>query len=127
MNTKLVNAVIMAEDYPEMVKWYKTVLELETIHEDSAEYHYTELGQNGKNLVGIAKADEMDHVPTSCRNNSCLLQIHVDDIDHFFKNVKASKSVIRFGPSREEGSKFSYGSVSDPEGNEIWVISYDKN
>lgn len=124
MKTKLINTVIAAKKYQECIKWYKEAFLLDIIHQTEGEYSYTELGQNGLNIVGLTPAKEIDHIPTEPRNNSCILQVQVDDIYALYERIKLLGTDIRFGPSVEEGSKFVYGSISDPEGNEIWIISY---
>lgn len=124
MKTKLLNAVMTVNDYEGTIEWYQSIFDLDIIHQDSGAYHYTELGQNGQNIVGIAKADEMDHKPTNPKNNSCVLQVQVEDIEELYERVKKAQTEIRFGPSKEEKSNFAYGAISDPEGNEIWIICY---
>lgn len=124
MNTKLLNAVMTVDHYDKAIEWYRSIFDLEIIHQESGAYHYTELGQNGQNIVGIAKSDEMDHKANNPRNNSCVLQVQVDNINDLYQRVREAGTTIRFGPSKEEKSNFSYGSISDTEGNEIWIICY---
>jgi len=68
----------------------------------------------------------MDHKPTEPKNNSCVLQVQVEDIYDLYERIKKAETEIRFGPSKEEKSNFAYGSISDPEGNEVWIICYEK-
>ena len=122
MKLKLLNVVVLCDDYEKMINWYKDTLELEITLEESEGYHYTELSSDGRCIVGLTPAKEMDHTPTKKRNNSTLLQLDVKGMPQFFEKVKKSEGSIIFGINKDEKYNFLYGSIADPEGNEIWVI-----
>ena len=126
MKTKSVNAVMAVQNYEECIAWYQEAFDLEVIHQVTGDYSYTELGQDGQNIVGLTPASELNHTPTTPRNNSCVLQVQVEDIYALYQTIKRLKTEIRFGPTAEEGTNFLYGSISDPEGNEIWINAYKK-
>ena len=122
MEIKLLNVVMLAEKYQELVDWYQDALGFEIVLKEKGEYHYTELGFNKKSIIGLTPAKEVEHSPTKTRNNSAVLQIQVSDIHSLFKNVKEKSGKILFGPSGDEKYGFLYGAFSDIEGNQIWVI-----
>ncbi|OQX70944.1 MAG: hypothetical protein B6D62_03140 [Candidatus Cloacimonas sp. 4484_275] len=58
MKMRLINGVILAEDYPRLVKWYEDTFKLERKIYEEEEYHYSEM-MKGKNMIfGIADASE---------------------------------------------------------------------
>ncbi len=120
MKTRLINAVVLAEDYKALVEWYVSVFELEIMEETREGYRYTELGAAGKLVIGIADTVEMGVKPTVPRNNSVIVQVAVSDISACFEKVKKYGDTVLFGPSVE--GKLVYGGVADPEGNQIWVV-----
>jgi predicted enzyme related to lactoylglutathione lyase len=120
MQTKLINAVVLADDYDVLVKWYVAVFGLEVMSEVDADYRYAELGAGGEYVVGVAVAEEMGHTPTQPRNNTVIIQVEVSDIAVCFDRANEQGGTVLFGPS-EEG-ELVYGGVADPEGNQIWVV-----
>jgi predicted enzyme related to lactoylglutathione lyase len=120
MKVNLSNVVVLANDYQLLIKWYRDVFELDKMYDVSDEYHYTELGQNGNIIFGIARADEMGKKPVAEHNNFSYAQVAVGDIKLLMSNTEKAGGKVLFGPSEEEN--FYYGGISDPEGNEIWVI-----
>lgn len=122
MEIKLLNIVLFAENYQELVKWYQDALGFELVLKEEGEYHYTELGFNKKSIIGLTPAIEVEHTPNKIRNNSAVLQIQVSDIHSLFKNVKEKGGKILFGPSADEKYGFLYGAFADIEGNQVWVI-----
>lgn len=122
MDIELLNVVVFAENYDELVKWYSDTFGLEVILEEKEGFHYTELGYNGKNIVGITPASEMKHTHTDPRNNSMVLQISTTDIFALFESVEKNKGIILFKPAIEKKYNFYYGGVADIEGNQIWII-----
>ena len=122
MNIKLINTVILAEDYRTLVDWYRKTLGLDVKLETEKDYHYTDLAKDGQLIVGICPASEMNHTPASPRNNSTLLQISTDDIHTLFSSVQEHGGTILFGPSVDKNDGFTYGSFSDIEGNPVWVM-----
>lgn len=122
MKLKLMNVVILANNYQKMVDWYINALGLEMIQEWTTDYHYAELAYESQLVVGITPAKEIDISPPSPRNNATIIQLEVSDIKAFYERIKKNGGVIVFGPSYEEKEKFYFGAVNDIEGNQIWVI-----
>lgn len=126
MDLKLLNIVVFAEDFGQLVQWYMDALNLEIIYEERGEYSYTELGYDQQIVVGITPAKEMEHVPTKPRNNSAIMQLSVSDIKATFKQIEEQGGSILFGPTFEERNKFYFGGATDTEGNQIWFIQEAK-
>ena len=122
MKLRLLNVVILPEDYPKLVDWYIKALGLEIQEEWTANYHYAELSYDKQLVVGITPAKEMDMTPPKPRNNAAIMQLVVSDIQAFFKRLEAHGGTLVFGPSFEESEGFYYGAVNDIEGNQIWVV-----
>jgi predicted enzyme related to lactoylglutathione lyase len=122
MEVQLINTVILAENYEELVTWYKETLELDIKLQADKDYHYTDLVKNNKLIVGICPASEMKHIPTAPRNNSVVLQISVDDIEILFSKVADNGGSITFGPAMDKNEGFKFGGFKDPEGNHVWVM-----
>ena len=49
------------------------------------------------------------------------MQLRTDDIEALFAGVKEHGGIVH-GPSYEAKEKFRYGSFTDIEGNDVWVI-----
>ncbi len=122
MKLKLMNVVILANDYQKMVDWYINALGLSLQQEWTADYHYAELVYEGQLVVGITPAKEMKMFPPTPRNNAAIIQLEVSDIKAFYKRIEKNGGVIVFGPSYDEKEKFYFGAVNDIEGNQIWII-----
>jgi len=122
MEVRLLNVVVLCDDFEAQVEWYKNVFELKELMNESGAYNYIELGHNQHVIVGLTPAKEMKHQPAKPRNNSTLLQITVKEMETLFKKVKANSGTVLFGPSLEEKHNFKYGAITDLEGNQIWVI-----
>jgi len=122
MEITLINAVTLAQDYEKLVAWYRETLELEIKLQVDNDYRYTDLAKAGKLVVGICPAKEMNHTPTTPRNNSVVLQISVDDIEELFAQVKESEGTIIFGPAVDKNEGFRFGAFADIEGNPVWVM-----
>jgi len=116
------NVVVFANDYEELVNWYKDAFGLEVITKEEGTYTYTELGSDSQVIVGITPASEVEHTASSPRNNSVVMQVAVSDITTLFKSMKKMNGKILFGPSSDEKYTFKYGVIADIEGNQIWVI-----
>lgn len=113
--------VMHAENYEAAVEFYKNAFDLDIIFQEANDnYSYTELGIDGKHVVGITPAADMKHTPTSPRNNSTVLQLYVEGIEAVCASVKQHGGEVHFGP--EKGQGFNYGGVKDLEGNEIWLF-----
>lgn len=122
MEMKLMNVVVFAEKYKELIKWYEEALGLEVITKEEGVYNYTELGYNMQPIIGITPSKEIEHSPVNPRNNSLVMQLKVSNIETLFSLVKKKKGNILFGPTQDEKYNFQYGGVSDIEGNQIWVV-----
>ncbi|MBC8384435.1 MAG: hypothetical protein H8E57_02825 [Candidatus Cloacimonetes bacterium] len=122
MEVKLINGIVLAEKYNELVNWYMETFKLEKKVSISEDYHYTELASEGKIILGIADAEEMKIKPVHPRSNTVVIQIAVHDISFLFQIVKATGGKVLFGPTKDEENDFTYGGIADMEGNEIWVI-----
>ncbi len=122
MEIKLLNVILFAENYEDLVNWYQTALNLEVVHQETNPYHYTELGLNGKGLIGITPAKEIQHKLSKPKNNACVMQLSVKTIVDLFEKIKLHKGKVLFGPSKDEKYDFQYGGIADIEDNEIWVV-----
>lgn len=125
MKVQLFNTVVQANDYNATIDWYQKVFGLDILSKEEEDYHYVDLGIGDHVIVGIAMATEMDHTPSSPRNNSTLMQLKVEGIEEIFEAVKAHGGTILFGPSYSEKYEMHYGAVADLEGNQIWMIQGD--
>lgn len=117
------NAVVQAEDYQKVRDWWIDALELELMGEWTGTYHYAELGRDGKHVVGIASAQEMNVSPSTPRTNAVVPQLSVADVAGLLERVKAKGGEVPFGPSFEQDGGFWYGAFLDIEGNQVWVVS----
>ena len=126
MKISLINGVILAEDYDRLIDWYVTIFSLDIEHRVTKGYHYTELAQQGHVIFGIAKTEEMGIIPTNPRNNSVIIQVTVSDIQEIFDRIKGAGKIL-FGPTRDRDSGFIYGGITDPEGNQIWIVERKVN
>ncbi len=122
MDTKLLNGIVLAENYENLTNWYIKTFRLKKTATISEGYHYTELSFNKKPIFGIVKAEDMDFIPSSPRNNSVIIQLRVSDINFLFANAEAYGGKILFGPTTDEINNYTYGGIADIEGNEIWII-----
>ncbi len=122
MEVRLLNVVVMCDDFEGQVNWYKNTFDLKELLKESGAYNYVELGHDNLVIVGLTPAKEMEHQPAKLRNNSTLLQITVKDMKTLFEKIKANGGKVKFGPSYQEKYNFKYGAIADLEGNEIWVI-----
>ena len=122
MKLRLMNAVVMAEDYEKLRDWYVDALDLELIGEWTEKYHYAELARDGRLVVGIASAEEMKVTPGDRKNATVVAQLNVDDARGFLARVKEKGGDVPFGPSWEEDEEFWFGGFADPEGNLVWVV-----
>ena len=121
MKLQLLNTVLLAEDYAAMRDWYVAALGLTLKQEWTEDYHYAELVRDGRLVIGIADTKEMGVEPHRPRRNSTVMQLAVDDIEALFASVREHGGTTQ-GPSYEEKEKFRFGSFSDPEGNNVWVV-----
>ncbi len=123
MGPRLLNAVVLAEDYEGLRDWWIDVVGLELEYECTDGYHYAELAQDGHLVVGIADAEEMGATLPTPRANAVIAQLRIDDVKAFLAGIEAKGGTVAFGPSFDEGGRFWYGSILDGEGNAVWVVS----
>jgi len=117
--------VLLADNFDEMIEWYKTVLGFQVTQLFEDEYHFCNLETTSGIKIGIADAKEMGVEPKDRSSNTVLLQFEVHDIELFFNHLKQNNTEISFGPSFDKKDQFWYGGFLDIEGNPIWVV--DKN
>lgn len=122
MKLRLMNAVVMAEDYARLRDWYVEALELEIGEEWTKKFHYAELVRDGRLVVGIADAREMGVTPGDRKQQAVVAQFNVDDINAFLERVKRAGGEVPFGPSHDQDGDFWYGGFADLEGNPSWVV-----
>jgi len=122
MEVRLLNVVVLCDDYEAQVNWYKNTFDLKELLKETGAYNYVELGHDKHIIVGLTPAKEMEHTNSKPRNNSTLLQIKVKDMETLYQKVKANGGKVIFGPSHQDKYNFKYGAIADLEGNQIWVI-----
>ena len=122
MSMHLLNAVVLAEDYERLRDWWVEVVGLQLLQEWTDAYHYAELGHDGRLVVGIADAREMDATLPTPRANAVIVQLRVADVRGFLARIQGRGAKVSFGPSFEEGEGFWYGGFEDGEGNAVWVV-----
>ena len=123
MKLRLLNAVLLAEDYEKLRDWWIDVVGLELVGEWTEKYHYAELAHEGRFVVGIASAAEMGADPATPRRNGAVPQLQVDDVKAFLARIQEHGGDVPFGPSFEDDEKFWFGGFADCEGNPVWVVS----
>ena len=119
--------VIVAKNYQSLIDWYINNLNFKIINNfPDIKYCYLETDSGIK--IGIADMEELikstpANKPLSKRvMNTVILQICTNDLQSLFKKIKNNGGSVLFGPSYDEGDKFWFGSFTDIEGNEIWVV-----
>lgn len=122
MEIKPREIVIFAENFKDMVEWYKNILDFKVVRIFDEGYHYANLETESGLKIGITPAAEVGVEPGERKNNPVIMHIVVDDVPQFFEYLKKNDVKINFGPSFEKGADFYYGSFSDLEGNPIWVV-----
>ncbi len=118
-------SVILAEDFKVLVFWYREVLgfELKRLAED--DYHFANLETKSGIKIGIGSAKQMGLEPGDRSKAAVILQLEVDDLPQFFEHVAASGANILFGPTKDTEENFWFGAITDPEGNQWWVVDKD--
>ncbi|MHC4862117.1 MAG: VOC family protein, partial [Planctomycetota bacterium] len=80
MELRLLNVVVMAEDYEGLRDWYVEALDLTVKGEWTEKYHYAELVSAGRFVVGIASAKEMNVTPGDRKSFTVTGQLVDDDV-----------------------------------------------
>lgn len=122
MTIKLLNAVILAEDFAAVRDWWVAALGLE-IHKEWPDLPYADLAGEGGIMLGIGTLATADVDPPSPRRNSVLPQFVSDDVERLLARVVEHGGTIVFGPNFAEDGGYWYGSFTDIEGNPAWVVS----
>ena len=114
--------VLLAKNHQLLINWYINNLNFKIINNNS-DIKYCNLETDSGIKIGIADMEQMGNENYSKRiMNTVILQICTNDLKKIFKRIKNNGGSVLFGPSYDEGDKYWYGSVTDIEGNEIWVI-----
>jgi len=124
LELKLLNVVILAEDYARLRDWWIDALELDLLKEWTENYHYAELAKDGRYVVGIGSAAEMGVEPAENKKSFAVPQLKVGDVAVVLDRVKEKGGKAVFGPSFDEAEKFWYGAFEDIEGNSVWVVAF---
>ena len=114
--------VVVAKNYQSLIDWYVDNLNFKIVY-NNLDIKYCSLATDSGIKIGIADMESLGNENYSKRiQNTVILQIATNDLEILFKKVKNNGGSILFGPLYDEGDKYWYGSVTDIEGNEIWVI-----
>ena len=122
MKLELLNAVVLAEGYERLKSWYIDALDLTLEEEWTEKFHYAELARDGKLVVGIASAAEMNTTPGDRKAATVLAQINVDDVKAFLERIRERGGDVPFGPSCDSDLDLWFGGFADIEGNISWVV-----
>ena len=124
MNIKILprEIVLVAKNHQSLIDWYVNNLDFKIVY-NNIDIKYCSLATDSGIKIGIADMESLGNESYSKRlMNTVILQIATNDLKKLFKKIKSNGGSILFGPSYDEGDKYWYGSVTDIEGNEIWVI-----
>lgn len=121
-NVRPRETVILARDHERLIRWYRDLLGFRVTARHETGYHYYNMETRGGLKIGIGNLDEMTISPAEPRVNAVLLQIEVDDVRAFMEDIARSDGAIVFGPSYNAEDRFWFGAITDPEGNQIWVV-----
>ena len=114
--------VLVAKNHQSLIDWYVNNLNFKIVY-NNLDIQYCSLATDSGIKIGIADMESLGNENYSKRiMNTVILQIATNDLDILFNKIKNNGGSILFGPSYDEGDKYWYGSVTDIEGNEIWVI-----
>ena len=114
--------VLVAKNYQSLIDWYVDNLNFKIVY-NNLDIKYCSLETDSGIKIGIAEMKSLGNESYSKRiMNTVILQIATNDLKILFKKIKNNGGSILFDPSYDEGDKYWYGSVTDSEGNEIWVI-----
>ena len=114
--------VIVAKSFQSLIDWYVDNLNFKIVY-NNLDIKYCSLETDSGIKIGIADMESLGNENYSKRiQNTVILQIATNDLAILFKKIKNNGGSILFGPSYDKGDKYWYGSVTDNEGNEIWVI-----
>lgn len=115
--------VLLAEDFPRLLAWYRDTLGLEVVQLVEEGFHYAKLENAAGVRLGLASASEMGVVPGERARATFVPQFEVEDVAAFFEHLEARGARITGGPSHDPQGDFWFGGFADPEGNPCWVVS----
>ena len=114
--------VILAADYASLVAWYRDVLGFKVVQQFSDGYNYAYMETASGIKIGIGSAEEMGVVPVDRSKNTVILQVEVDDVQHFFTHLEEAGGAVTFGPSLDDKDKFWFDGFAETEENPCWVV-----
>ena len=117
--------VILAEDFPAMVAWYRDVLGLRVTKLLEEHFRYANLETPTGVRIGITPAEQMGVRPGDRASATVVLQLEVDDLRAFFAEIEKAGATITGPPAYDKDPGFWYGGFADPEGNRFWVVDKD--
>lgn len=117
--------VILAADHDRLLAWYRDALGFRVTASYEQSYHYYNLETDGGMRIGIGSLKEMTIEAPTPRANAVVLQLEVDDVRKFMKQIEQTDAEIVAGPEFDEEDGFWFGTINDPEGNQIWIV--DRN
>tara|TARA_A100001037_G_scaffold22750_1_gene18840 strand:+ start:121 stop:504 length:384 start_codon:yes stop_codon:yes gene_type:complete len=112
--------VIIAKNSEQLINWYVDNLNFSIVHNNlDIKYCYLKTDSG----INIAITQDMGNKSVSKRiGNKVILQFCTNNLKELFKSVKKNGGSVVFGPSYDEEGEYWYGSIADPEGNEIWFV-----
>lgn len=113
MKPQCIKYVIMAEDMPRAVAFYRDVLGFD---EGQMSPYWSEL-RSGDAIVGL-------HSGGDGSRRSTGLSVQYEDVEAVFRHAVDSRAAPIQEPSRREGEPIILCSIADPEGNEIMLTQY---
>ena len=114
--------VLVAKNHQSLIDWYINNLNFKIVY-NNLDIKYCSLATDSGIKIGIADMESLGNESYSKRiMNTVILQIATNDLKKLFKKIKNNGGSVLFGPSYDEGDKFWFGSFTDIEGNEIWVV-----
>jgi predicted enzyme related to lactoylglutathione lyase len=124
MDARYLCTVILAKNYPRLVRWYKKALKMKIRRVVTEGYDWTELERKGLR-IGITTAKQMGVKLPKKRANAVILHLVTKDVRGLLKQVKKAGGKVVFGPTYSESGKYWYGAFHDIEDNDVWVIDLD--
>lgn len=121
MDARYLCTVVLAQNYPKLVDWYRKALQMKVRRVVTEGYDWTELERRGLR-IGLAPAKQMGVTLPRKRANAVILHLVTRNVKRLLASVKKRGGRIAFGPSYNEAGRFWYGAFRDPEGNDVWLI-----
>ncbi|GJM44400.1 MAG: hypothetical protein DHS20C21_12420 [Gemmatimonadota bacterium] len=118
-------SVILVEDFPAMVAWYRDVLGFPVTKLLEEHFLYANFETPTGIRLGMTPAAQLGVQPADRGNATLALQFEVDDVRAFFAELEKQGATITGPPAYDKNPGFWFGGFADPEGNVFWVV--DKN